>query len=151
MPSPRELKVHTESIMKGALFKKKMEEEREFLKRQEWHLQQQHNASGLCDDNRREDVELHRSLSLDLHQSPVKMQNLGRKAPPGKFSFLPNSVMREKVAENNFGTSGTAVTAIDNMNDQVNQSWLASNDPSKRPETQMGKFEKKFNLIFNFN
>lgn len=132
MPSPRELKVHTESIMKGALFKKKMEEEREFLKRQEWHLQQQqHKASGLGDGNR--------SLSMDLHQSPGTKPNIGRNAFPGKFSFLPTSVMREKVSENIIGTLGAAV---DNLNNQPNQSWLESNDSPKPPDTHKGKFAK---------
>lgn len=139
MPSPHELKVLTESIMKGALFKKKMEEEREYLKRQEWLLQQQTKAFGLNDVNRRDDVEMHRNLSLDLHQSPGKKPIIGRKTPPGKFSFLPTSEMREKVAENDFGASGAVATVADNLNDQANHNWLPSKDASMRSDTQTGK------------
>lgn len=134
MPSPRELKVHTESIMKGALFKKKMEE-RELLKRQEWHLQHQHKTSGLGEGTSRNDVEMHRSLSMDLHQSPAPMS--GRKVPPEKFSFLPTPMMRENVVENNI--AGAAATAVENLNNHGNRSWPAHNDSSKPPDTQKGK------------
>lgn len=140
MPSPHELKVHTETIMQAALFKKKMEEEREFRKRQDWYLQQQQKASSFSDGNMQPDEELNRSLSLDLHQSPTKKATFGRKASTGNLSTVPTtSMMREKMTENNIATSKTTVP--DNSNGSANANWLASNNSSK--DTHKGKIETK--------
>lgn len=147
MPSPRELKVHTESIMKGAVFKKKLEEEREFLKRQELHLQPQQNPSELGVGNRRDDIELQRSLSMDF-QSPTKNPTMSRNTPPGKFSFVPTATMLEKMAKNSVGTPGAAANVVDNLNDQA-KSWLPRNDAFERPDTQKGKLV--YIILFDFN
>ena len=82
VPSPRELAMHTQTIIQNALIKKKLEEQREnFRKRQEQqqHHQQKHHS--------------HQNTASPVN-SPAKQTQ-----SPTPLAFTPTSVLRKMTAE----------------------------------------------------
>lgn len=81
VPSPRELVMHTQSIIQNALIKKKLEEQREnFRKRQEQQQQQQQQQQS--------------QRAISPVNSPAKQQ-----LSPTPLAFTPTSVLRKMTAE----------------------------------------------------
>lgn len=80
IPSPRELQVHTQSILQRALIKKRLEEQQvNFRKKQE------------------------------MQQMPNNSSNKNLGSPPTPLTFTPTSVLRKMTADKEDGKFGVEV------------------------------------------
>lgn len=117
VPSPREIVMHTQSIMQSALIKKKLEEQREnFRKRQDQQQQQQ---------QQQQQVQQQRA------SSPV---NSPAKQTASPLAFTPTSVLRKMTADkepdgaNQFCQVETISSIIPAINGNVNISRMSRNN-----------------------
>lgn len=115
VPSPRELAMHTQTIMQNALIKKKLEEQREnFRKRQDQQQQQQ--------QVQQQQVQ---------QQRPSTPVNSPAKQTASPLAFTPTSVLRKMTADkepdgaNQVETSTTAVSVV---NGDISQSCMSPNN-----------------------
>lgn len=117
VPSPREIVMHTQSIMQSALIKKKLEEQREnFRKRQDQQQQQQ---------QQQQQVQQQRT------SSPV---NSPAKQTASPLAFTPTSVLRKMTADkepdgaNQFCQVETTSSIIPAINGNVDNSRMSRNN-----------------------
>lgn len=113
VPSPREIVMHTQSIMQSALIKKKLEEQREnFRKRQDQQQQQQ------------------QQVQQQRASSPV---NSPAKQTASPLAFTPTSVLRKMTADkepdgaNQFCQVETTSSITLAINGNVNNSRMSRN------------------------
>lgn len=130
IPSPRELQVHTQSIMQNALIKKKLEEQREnFRKRQEMQQQQQQNPQNSIDSNQEFsafNLNQRDPTSTVNNQNQIKSSNQQHIASPiPALAFTPTSVLRkmtaEKDLENTQLNSSTTKDGINKVSKKANE------------------------------
>lgn len=140
VPSPREIVMHTQSIMQSALIKKKLEEQREnFRKRQDQQQQQQ---------QQQQQVQQQRT------SSPV---NSPAKQTASPLAFTPTSVLRKMTADkepdgaNQFSQVETTSSITLAINGNIN-SRMSKNNHQMHPAASTvnrSKLSDTVNLVQN--
>lgn len=141
VPSPREIVMHTQSIMQSALIKKKLEEQREnFRKRQDQQQQQQ----------QQQQVQQQRA------SSPV---NSPAKQTASPLAFTPTSVLRKMTADkepdgaNQFRQVETASFITPTINGDINHSGMPQCENNQMhaavSSVDTSKFSKFVNKVQN--
>lgn len=133
IPSPRELQVHTQSIMQNALIKKKLEEQREnFRKRQELQQQQQHQrpqSQSQAQNNLDGKIKIRDNMLITINNLFYKLKTGESKrhiaSPIPALAFTPTSVLRKMTAEKDTDNAQTNSNLV-NVKDKVGKE-LSSN------------------------
>lgn len=145
VPSPREIVMHTQTIMQNALIKKKLEEQREnFRKRQDQQQQQQQQQQVQQQQLR---------ASSPVINSPAKQT-----ASP--LAFTPTSVLRKMTADkepdgaNQFRKLETTFSIIPAINGNINHSRMSRDQNNHRVHTAVpfvdsSKFSNSVNQVQN--